>query len=110
SYIENDVKIIASALKILFDKGLTSMTAGSNALHNFKTTIEAKRFNDYFPILDSDGFIRKSYKGGFTYVQKGIAGETIGKGIVLDVNSLYPYVMYSQPLPYGEPKYYSGNY
>ena len=110
SYIENDVKIIASALKILFDKGLSSMTAGSNALHNFKTTIEAKRFNDYFPILDSDGFIRKSYKGGFTYVQKGIAGETIGEGIVLDVNSLYPYVMYSQPLPYGEPKYYSGNY
>lgn len=31
-------------------------------------------------------------------------------GIVLDVNSLYPYVMYSQMLPYGEGKFFDGKY
>lgn len=109
-YIENDVKIVALALKTLFDRNLTSMTAGSNALQHFKHTLSAKRFTDIYPILDCDDFVRKSYKGGFTYVQKGIVGKTIKNGIVLDVNSLYPYVMYTQVLPYGEPKYYSGKY
>lgn len=34
----------------------------------------------------------------------------IGEGIVLDVNSLYPYAMYYCPLPYGEGKFFSGKY
>lgn len=34
----------------------------------------------------------------------------IGEGIVLDVNSLYPDVLYNMPMPYGEGKYFSGQY
>lgn len=35
-YITHDVKIVAEALKSLFDRGLTKMTIGSNALTDFK--------------------------------------------------------------------------
>lgn len=34
----------------------------------------------------------------------------IGEGIVLDVNSLYPDVLYNTPMPYGEGKYFEGRY
>ena len=37
-------------------------------------------------------------------------GKDIGEGIVLDVNSLYPSVMYYNPLPFGEGKYFKGKY
>lgn len=37
-------------------------------------------------------------------------GQDIGEGIVLDVNSLYPSVMYYNPLPFGEGKYFKGKY
>ena len=37
--------------------------------------------------------------------------KTVGKGIVLDVNSLYPSCMCSPyPLPYGQPRFFKGKY
>ncbi|HBA0083952.1 TPA: hypothetical protein J8W55_002979, partial [Enterococcus faecium] len=95
-YLKNDIQIMAMALKIQFDQGLTRMTRGSDALGDYKDWLKATHgkstFKQWFPIL-SLGFdkdLRKAYKGGFTWVNKVFQGKEIGDGIVFDVNSLYP--------------------
>lgn len=110
SYIKNDVEIVARAIEILHKQGLTKMTTGANALEEYKKIISKKLFEKWFPppLYDSD--IRQAYKGGFTYLNPKYAGKDIKNGIVLDVNSLYPSVMYYSPLPYGEGKYFTGKY
>lgn len=109
-YIRNDVEIMARALKIMFDLGLTKMTIGSCALHNYKSMID--NFNKYYPLLplELDQDIRQSYKGGFTYLNPIYKEKDVDNGIVLDVNSLYPSVMKNAYLPFGNPIYFSGKY
>jgi len=109
-YLRNDVDIIARALTIIFGQDLKKMTAGSNALFDYKRTVSIKSFDRWFPVPEYDEDVRKSYKGGFTYLNPKYKGVDIGKGIVLDVNSLYPSVMRNKPLPYGEGIYFEGQY
>jgi hypothetical protein len=109
-YIRNDVEIVARALEVLFIQGLDKMTQGSNALFDYKRTVTPKRFEQWFPIPDYDKDIRKSYRGGFTYLNPIYKGVDIESGIVLDVNSLYPSVMHDKPLPYGEGIFFEGEY
>lgn len=109
-YLRNDVEIVARALHILFEQGLTKMTQGSNALYDYKRTVGTKNFSKWFPIPDYDADIRQSYKGGFTYLNPKYKEIDLQDGIVLDVNSLYPSVMYYQPLPYGEGIFFKGKY
>ena len=109
-YIQNDVTIVAMALDVLFKQGLDKMTQGSNALYDYKRTITQKRFEQWFPIPDYDKDVRRSYRGGFTYLNPKYKGVDVGKGIVLDVNSLYPSVMHNKPLPYGEGMYFENQY
>ena len=101
---------MARALKIMFDENLTKMTIGSDALNNYKEI--NKNFNKYFPILpyEIDKDIRKSYKGGFTYLNDCYKEKETTSGIVLDVNSLYPSVMKYEKLPFGEPIFFEGIY
>lgn len=110
AYIKNDVEIMARSLDILFNMGLTKMTIASNALSNYKEI--NKNFNKYFPELEYniDENIRRSYKGGFTYLNPKYKEIETGSGIVLDVNSLYPSVMKNEKLPIGEPIYFEGKY
>ena len=110
SYIHNDVAIVASALKTLFDEGLTKLTQASNAMYDYKLSIGKKAFEYWYPLLENDDTLRKSYKGGFTYLNDKYINKEVKDGIVLDVNSLYPSVMYYELLPYGEPRYYKGKY
>lgn len=109
-YLRNDVEIISRALLTLFNQDLRQMTQGSNALYDYKKIVGKKNFSKWFPIPDYDFDIRQSYKGGFTYCDPRRQGQDIGDGIVLDVNSLYPSVMYYQPLPYGEGIFFEGKY
>ena len=111
-YIKNDVLIVAKALKILFNENLTKMTIGSNALNDYKEEVTHKKFNNLFKPLpfEIDKDIRKAYKGGFTYLNPIYKDQDVYNGIVLDVNSLYPYVMRYKPLPFGEPFYFEGEY
>ena len=111
-YIKNDVKIVALALKTLFDENLTKMTIGSNALNNYKDIIGKNKFYHLFTQLsfEIDKDIRQAYKGGFTYLNPIYAEKDVGSGVVLDVNSLYPSVMYDKPMPFGEPFFYEGKY
>ena len=111
-YITNDVKIVALALDLIFKQDLLSMTAGSNALKDFKKTHSIRRFNRLFPELnyEVDKDMRKAYRGGFTYLNPIYKEKDVGEGVVLDVNSLYPSVMYKEPMPIGEPMFYEGSY
>ena len=109
-YIRNDVEIMARALEFMFNEKLLKMTIGSDALTNYKQM--NKNFNKYFPILDYeiDSDIRKSYKGGFTYLNDCYIEKEVGRGLVLDVNSLYPSVMNFEYLPFGDPLFFEGRY
>ena len=109
-YIRNDVIIMAMVLKHFHDLGLNKMTIGSNALAYYKTI--NKHFLRYFPVLpyEIDKDIRKSYKGGFTYLNDIYKGKTTGAGIVLDINSMYPAILHNERLPFGDPIFFEGKY
>ena len=109
-YIKNDVGIMSMALNIMFKEGLNKMTIGSNALSNYKEL--NKRFNALFPVqpYEIDMDIRKSYKGGFTYLNKIYKEKEVKEGIVPDVNYLYPSCMMYEILPFGNPIFFNGEY
>ena len=88
------------------------MTTASNSLNDYKSLISKSRFKRLFPKLnfEIDEDIRKAYKGGFTYLNPIYKEVDVNEGVVLDVNSLYPSVMYEKPLPFGEPYFYEGEY
>lgn len=109
-YIHNDVSIMAQALDVLFKQNLTKMTQGSNALYDYQNTVGEKNFKSWFPMPDYDADVRQSYKGGFTYLNPKYKDKEVQGGIVLDVNSLYPWVMHDCPLPFGEGLYFDGKY
>lgn len=139
AYLKADLVIPAIALNNdIIKEGRTKLTASADALEDFKNhnSLYLKKtkysnhqisdlklkdtcFRKLFPCLDSlnipnqhesyDDFARHSYKGGWTYFH-GDEPTTIGDGLVFDVNSLYPSVMYEYLLPYGIPQYYRGCY
>ena len=110
NYIRNDVEIMARALAIMFQEDLTKMTIGSDALSNYKKI--NKNFNKYFPTLpfEIDKDIRRSYKGGFTYLNDIYKGAETGAGIVFDKNSMYPAKMMYEKMPFGDPIFFDGKY
>lgn len=106
-YLKHDCKIMAMALNHTFEQGDHKITAGANALHAYKSYVD--NWKEMFPILSTSTHndILCAYKGGFTYLHK--AGD-YKEGIVLDVNSLYPWAMRYNPFPYGKPIYFNGKY
>lgn len=110
AYIAADVLIVARALKTQLDTGMTKLTVGSDALTEFKAITGKRLFDKMFPVLPEimDNEIRAAYRGGFTYADPRFQKKVTGRGIVYDVNSLYPSVMYDRVLPYGEPIYAPG--
>ena len=113
-YLVHDVQIVAEAVKFFHDQGLDKMTIGSCALNEYKNIITKRRFDKYFPSPRFHEDVKQSYRGGFTYLNPEFAGKTIGRGLVLDVNSLYPSVMRAsdgyEVLPYGQPIFFKGKY
>ena len=109
-YIKHDVQIVAKALNYFFSQGLDKMTIGSCALNEYKKIITKRCFKRYYPIPKYDEDVRKSYRGGFTYLNPKFANRILGDGIVLDVNSLYPSVMRYEYMPFGTPIYFEGKY
>lgn len=108
-YIRNDVEIMARALDIMFNQKLDRLTIGSDALSYYKNDL--KSFNKYYPnIGEKDELIRKSYRGGWTYLNPKYKNATVGEGIVIDKNSMYPSMMYQEYMPFGEPVYFDGEY
>lgn len=110
AYIRNDVEIMARALHIMFEQGLNKMTIAGDAFSSYKGFVPG--FRKRFPILPKkvDEDIRLSYRGGFTYVNEIYKDKPVGKGICIDKNSMYPSKMVQQPLPYGKPEFFQGEY
>lgn len=52
----------------------------------------------------------QAISGGFTYLNPIFQNKILGKGIVLDVNSLYPSVMKECSLPFDFPLFFEGKY
>lgn len=112
-YITNDALIVAIALKSLLEKGMTKITAGSNAFAYYITYCcgGKKGFRKTFPVPENDAFIRRAYRGGFSYVNPAFQNRIVGTGRVYDVNSLYPFSLHSPHIyPYGDGVYYTGEY
>lgn len=109
-YIVNDCRIVAQALKIQMGQGLKKMTNASDAMNGYKDIISKSQFERLFPVLpvELDADIRRAYKGGYVYLNPKHRGRQGLQGITLDVNSLYPSVMYYSLLPYGYPMYFEG--
>lgn len=106
-YLKRDCMIIAKALKIQLDQGLKKITNSADAM-NFYKQIVGDDYKYLFPILDSetDTLVRRSYKGGWTYLHR--PGD-YGKCVCYDVNGLYSAAM-TMDLPYGDPVYFEGEY
>jgi hypothetical protein len=111
-YLQRDVRIVSDALMVQYKQGLNGMTIGMDALRDYKSTLDEYEFKILYPTADKDLDLemREAYKGGFTYLKKGMSEKDLGAGIVLDVNSLYPWVQYTKLMPYGIPVPFDGEY
>lgn len=111
-YIKNDVIIVGKALEVLFGQGLTAITQGSNAMNDYKKIMGRKKFERAYPMpmIEVHDDLKYAYKGGFTYLNPKYAGKIVGEGLVLDKNSMYPWVMKTKLLPYGNFEFFVGEY
>ena len=110
AYIRHDVLIVAHAINYFYSQGLNKMTIGSCALDEYKHIISKRAFERWFPVPEYHDDVKQSYRGGFTWLNPKYAGKIVGAGVVLDVNSLYPSVMYDSYLPFGAPIFFEGKY
>lgn len=103
SYIQNDVEIVALALKEIKALGMENMTTASCAYNNFATKFPF--MSSYFPELDTEWLekYRLAYRGGRSQVNPAYEGHIIYNVHRYDINSMYPYVMREMELPVGKP-------
>ena len=113
-YIRVDVAILARGIYAMYyEEGFTKYTSASEALTEFKRIFkkDGNQFRSLFPVLDEtvDDFCRKTYRGGWTFANPIIQGQTLEREIdIYDINSMYPATMLQNPLPIGKPKRYKG--
>lgn len=98
--------VLADVMYKLTKSNMNKLTIGSDANKEWKKLDGDK--SDLMPeIIEAiDESLRNAYRGGFTWCKPEYVNKEIGEGIVLDVNSLYPYVMRNYNMPYGKPLYY----
>ena len=125
-YIANDVLVVKEALEIMIKEGHDKLTIGACCLSEFKKEFSKKTYNDLFPNLyeitldkelygaeTADEYVRKSYRGGWTYLARGKENKIYHNGTTADVNSLYPSMMSSESgnyYPVGLPHFWKGNF
>lgn len=127
-YISIDVLVVKEALEKFFNEiGVSKqppLTISQAALKHYKSMFKAGEWNSLFPNLanveldedlygskNADEYIRKSYLGGWCYVDERYTGIVNGYTEVYDVNSLYPSVMrdHENPYPIGLPYFTKNN-
>lgn len=110
AYLERDCRILAAALRELEAQGMRRITTASNAMEDYKNRIGRRQFKRWFPAPYYDADIRRAYRGGFAYLNPLYKGKDMEQGVILDINSMYPYILREMPLPYGEGKRFEGEY
>lgn len=107
-YINNDVTIMCRLIKYLNEVGINGITMSSSAYKNWR--MDKYQLCKHQMIKDENedinDIVRKSYRGGITKVNPKYAGVDIYDAMSFDVNSLYPSVMYDNPMPIGMGKIY----
>lgn len=131
-YQLNDVRCVAEALQHLHSVGIDKLTIASSALNIYKKsfnykkevkvrgekdktkTVTKNKFQIYFPQLKEEeiNFVMRAYRGGWCYCKPEYKNKMIRgvHGCTLDVNSLYPDVMYNNLFPVGEGFHFDGEY
>ena len=107
-YITNDVRIMVELIRYLQEKGVKGITMSSSAYKNWQQDKYMLSHNEMKKDSNEEivEIVRKSYRGGITKVNPKYAGQEFNDVISFDVNSLYPSVMYDNPMPIGEGKIY----
>ncbi len=104
AYLTRDIIILSKALDFISQYGLLdNLTIGKSCFQQYKQTVK-QYFDTWFPVLDSDtdAYIRKSYKGGWCYLNPKYQDLILSNVFQYDVNSLYPYEMRTKAFPYGQ--------
>lgn len=108
-YAKNDAIGLAKALIKRLDYGCNKITIASGSWAENKRIISEKysekKFDiTFFPSIKPavDKLMRKSYKGGFTYVNPEYINKIVKNVSKIDVNSMYPAIMHDKILPYGD--------
>lgn len=107
-YMKQDIRLLGGVMQkaqsIYFEEYkvdiVSKLTLSSLALSIYRTNFyDPKSFPIHIPNRNEDAFIRRAYYGGHaeTYIPKG---EIFS---YYDVNSLYPYIMKTFPMPGGKP-------
>lgn len=105
-YLEGDICIMSEALAQQLEEGMNGLTVAGDSFRDWKKRSNLSRplyYRRRFPVLELDREIRKAYRGGWTIAHEAHRDQHVGPGMVFDVNSLYPSVMYNRKLPYGSP-------
>lgn len=104
-YISHDVQVIAQALTIVKRNGINRMTTASSAYHCYTSLFSKDLINSAFPELDDDFLTewREAYRGGRSMVNPIHQDLLLSNVRRYDINSMYPYIMATKELPYGNP-------
>lgn len=107
-YIHNDTEIVYKVLEEDIKHGFTRFTESGNSRFFLKKTI--KDYKNLLPELEDyeDNFVRRAYRGGFTYLNPKHFNKDLGKMISLDINSMYPAQMLHMPMPIGHGDFRDG--
>ncbi len=95
--------IIASVLQQQLNTGYTSLTISTDGFKSWQK-LDLGDEGIYQLTEEEDTDLRYAYRGGFTWCNPRFSGIKIKHGLVLDINSLYPFVMYKYPMPWGRPQ------
>lgn len=103
-YLYRDIFIMAQAMRVILASGMKRLTVGADSLAEFKS-LHGRGFERTFPVLSKtvDDDIRLAYRGGIAMPNRKWVRKRVGRGIVIDKNSMYPWVMRTKLLPYGKP-------
>lgn len=124
-YIANDVLVVKEALEIMFSENHNKLTIGACCLSEYKAIVGKEFVKAFMPDLteflidpkkhvfkNTEEWLRKTYKGGWTYLVPEKANKVFKKGLTVDVNSLYPSMMHSESgskYPVGPPRFWTGS-
>ena len=113
-YCIHDSEIQAVAIASEMQNNHVGMTLSSDAFKDVRGKLckfmDPKNayplaWRKLLPVIspEDDAWMRPAYKGGWVYVNPEHEGKELHDVTVLDVNSLYPSVMYNALLPVGHP-------
>lgn len=110
TYLYHDINIVRRALNEFKTYYNPKITIASTSLATFKKDFGIIKYKSYFENNISKKqweIYKRGYFGGFSYINPQYFRKIVEKKLYYyDVNSLYPYIMKNELLPYGKPLKY----